>query len=139
MKETNTFAFMYRSVVLTILALGLFFGTIGLVLAQEEVYFYVNETGQLETEVAATPTEAINTPSDIKHNSGVILAEEYYDLLAASDPFDSDTNNTADGENLYAYIATDGDMEYIAADTPTEAINGADNIKYNSGVQLVNE
>lgn len=102
--------------------------------AAEEAYLFVNTTGQLESETSETSTAALNEAVDIKHNSGVILASEYYALAGESITTDE---IVAGSDQVYAYIATDGTMKFVTASSPTEAMSSATDIKYNSGVQLV--
>lgn len=100
----------------------------------EEVYLYVSSDNELEAQIADTPTEAINEADDRKYNSGVWNPEGT--VLGASVDVTTGTNS---GEQLYGYIDANGVLRFESADTPTEAINDADNRKYNSGVIVAEE
>ena len=73
---------------------------------------------------ADTPMEAMNEATDIKYNSGVIMAEELYGQGGAAVSTESEA---------YLYVDEDGNLDE-AANTPLEAISEADDIMYNSGV-----
>lgn len=101
----------------------------------DDAYLYVDEEGDIDVEVADTPTEAINDADDIKYNSGVIDAESYAELSAQSTTVttSNDSSMTMD-EGTYLYVTADGRLASEDADTAYEALNDAENIKYDSGV-----
>ena len=103
--------------------------TAGVALA-DNTYLYVNTSGQLQSYQADTANEAITGPLNIADNSGVILVSEYNDLAEE----DNGTTYSSDGKTRYAYVSTSGNILYVMANSPTEAINSADNIADDSGV-----
>ena len=106
----------------------------------DEAYLYVNTENELQTSYADTPTEAIVEPTNIMHNSGVVLAEKFNDMESASTDYPTASESIIDGSGeLYAYIATEGDMQFITAANPMKAIEIAPGIASNSGVQLIVE
>lgn len=103
--------------------------------AAEEAYLYVDTSGAISSEIAENPSEAIVDANNIKTHSGVILASSYYALAGES----TVTYTGTGGANLYAYIAADGSMRYVTANSTQEALATAPNIALHSGVQIVVE
>lgn len=118
------------SITLGVIAGIAFLGLASASLASAETYLYVNTSGQLASYEANTAQAAINQPTDIAYNSGVILVSEYEDL---TDTDTTVTQNTG-GENRYAYVSANGNLLYVMADSASAAINSATNIADNSGV-----
>ena len=113
---------------IALLVASLLAGTV----AFAQTYLYVNEQGQLEVEVAETPTEAIQNADNIMHDSGVILAKKYYNLADGSSNF----GTGGPGDEIYAYVALDGDLAFISTNSPEEAMASATDIAVDSGVML---
>jgi hypothetical protein len=104
------------------------------VTADSDTYLYVDASGNIDTESAASASAALNqTDVDARYNSGVIAAQDYYELAG------EDVTTTANGMNTYAYVTANGNMEYVTAMNAEAALNQATDIRYNSGVILVNE
>lgn len=118
------------SITLGVIAGIAFLGLASASLASAETYLYVNTSDQLASYEANTAQAAINQPTDIAYNSGVILVSEYNEL---SDTDATVTQNTG-GENRYAYVSASGSLLYVMADSASAAINSAANIADNSGV-----
>lgn len=118
------------SITLGVIAGIAFLGLASASLANAETYLYVNTSGQLASYEANSAEAAINQPTDIAYNSGVILVSEYNDLT------DTDTTVTqpSEGEKRYAYVSVSGDLLYVMANSSSAAINSATNIADNSGV-----
>lgn len=112
-----------------------FLGLASASLASAETYLYVNTSGQLASYEANTAQAAINQPTNIASNSGVILVSEYEDLADT----DSTVTQTSDGESRYAYVTANGNLLYVMADSASMAINSATNIADNSGVIKTSE
>lgn len=142
--QQNHLTGLLKSVAVLLLALAIFTGVAAVVFAQEN-YLYVNTEENLKMVAADTPTEAIDTPADIKSNSGVILSASYEALsqgsvLGVSDTMEPIVNvQTSSSQELYAFVNTDGEMDYINSEDPMKAIEDAENIKSDSGVMLVVE
>lgn len=118
--------------------------TLGATSFAEEVYLYVDTFGEVQTEVADNPTEAILEAENIDENSGVMevtsqtelttgtnvtLDEETYTVSSAYDP----------SSEVYAYVDVNGNIQTEVAGTPTEAIVEADARAYDSGVMVISE
>lgn len=100
-----------------------------------ETYLYVDTSGELQTETAATPTEAIIEASDRAPHSGVMLVG-----AAVTTPTTQTTPELYDSDaEVYAYVAIDGDLELQVAQTPQQAIIFADDRAPHSGVIVVGE
>lgn len=143
--QQNHLIGLLKSVAVLLLALAIFTGVAAVVFAQEN-YLYVNTEENLKMVAADTPTEAIDKPADIKSNSGVILSASYEALsqgsvLGVSDTMEPIVVNvqTSSSQELYAFVNTDGEMDYINSEDPMKAIEDAENIKSDSGVMLVVE
>lgn len=104
---------------------------LGSSIAFAQSFYYVNTTGTLRSVEADTPTLAIATAPNIAYNSGVIVADEYRDLV------DEESFGTGGGEQTYAYIDRDGDVRTVRANSPSEALAVAQDIAPHSGVKLV--
>ena len=115
----------YTTGFLAMLSVG-FFGA-SAVLA-DTTYLYVNTTGEVKTVMADNADEALMNATDRDPNSGVMLARQY------ENPVPNTTTATNGDDDEYLYVDEDGNLAAEDADTPAEAINEADDIKYNSGV-----
>lgn len=144
----NYIPYSIKSIALLLLSFVLFAGLTISVFAQES-YLYVNTDENLKAVAAETPAEAIEKPTDIKSNSGVILSASFDALSEGSVLGISDTAEPIDlapmqvvqntSQELYAFVNTQGGMSYITSEDPTTALETATNIKPNSGVMLVVE
>ena len=112
----------YTTGFLAVLSVG-FFGASAVI--ADTSYYYVTADNELAMVTADTPMEAMNEATDIKYNSGVIMAEELYGQGGAAVSTESEA---------YLYVDEDGNLDAEAANTPMEAISEADDIMYNSGV-----
>ena len=113
---------MKKYISLAVIALVAFAG-LGLVAFADEVYWYVDVNGNLRTEVADNPTQAIATAENIHPNSGVMLTSAQ--VAGAS---------ISTGDNTYWYVDVNGNLRTEVAASPSAAIAGAENIHPNSGV-----
>lgn len=107
----------------------------------QQLYMYVDTQGELQTETAETPTEAIVDADNRMHDSGVMLLgtggavdfeEPYTDAGDVLGAYDTDNE-------VYLYVDAYGNLQSEVAGTPVDAINEADNRKYDSGVMVVTE
>lgn len=101
---------------------------VGVALA-DEVYTYVDVNGNLQTEVADGPFEAIADAEDIAPHSGVILTSELGD----------DDVMLGNGQEVYGYVDIYGNLQTELASTPQEALLEADNKMPHTGVILMSE
>jgi len=94
-------------------------------------YAYVNQSGQVNTVVADTPSIAIAIAPGIASNSGVaLMSSSAGAVLGASTPI---TYGTA----TYAYVNQAGTVIAISANSSAMAFANAVNIGDNSGVMLL--
>lgn len=115
--------------VLALVGFGLY--SVDLAYAEDEnAYLYVDIYGNLQTEVAKTPTEAIIDAENRTEHSGVVIVDQTPDT--------SDTLSDNE-EETYAYIDIYGNLRTEVAETPTKAIIEAENRAEHSGVVLVSE
>ena len=101
--------------------------------AASDAYLYVSADGDIEAEPADTATEAIDDADDRQTDSGVIVAEEYYELTGST------SATTNGGEQTFAYVTMSGDIAYEMAADWESALMMANDIHYNSGVMEVAE
>ncbi|MEX1014227.1 MAG: hypothetical protein WDZ80_03650 [Candidatus Paceibacterota bacterium] len=95
-------------------------------IAFAETYTYVNTSGDLQNIEASSPTEAINNATNRETDSGVMTASFNSGIVYGI--------STYTGSNVYWYVNTSDNLQTIIANSPTEAINNATNIKHDSGV-----
>lgn len=112
-----------------VIALGVLSLGINSVSAQE-AYQYINTSGELQTIVAETPTQAIANAYNIAPTSGVLLVGG----IGGGDPV---TTPTYSGY-FYQFVNTSGNIGSVYASSPEAAINTATNIAQHSGVIYVN-
>lgn len=94
-------------------------------------YAYVNQSGQVNTVVADTPSIAIAIAPSIASNSGVMLVNGSTGAVLG-------TNTSATyGVTTYAYVNQAGTVIAISADSSALAFASAFGISENSGVMLL--
>ncbi|MBA3789156.1 hypothetical protein H0X32_02030 [Patescibacteria group bacterium] len=88
-------------------------------------YDYVNTSGALQSVVASTPEQALITAPNIALHSGVILDTGTV-VVAPTGTM-----------SLYEYVAIDGNLSTVQANSPTQAFALATNIALHSGVMAL--
>lgn len=133
MEKTNTFV---KPVALGSIAAVAFLALVQGTIASAQTFLYVTADGDLATVEADTADMAIMTAPNIMYNSGVIEVDNYNELAEDDVDTSSDTTATAGGDDTYAYVDKSGDVEYVEADSDSEALNEAEeeDAAYNSGV-----
>lgn len=112
-------------------------------IAFASTYQYVDNSGNLRTVEANSPTQALATAPNIASHSGVMLASQGIVAGATVVVVPTGTTittvtptNTA-GLFHYQYVNTSGNLQSVWANNSAVAIALAANIAYNSGVMLV--
>jgi hypothetical protein len=107
--------------------------------SESDSFLYVDEDGNLESEDADTPAEALSEADDIKDNSGVIDEEDFNELADSNDSDDMNTDSSVTTMNMttFAYVAMDGTLQFETAVDWQAAINQAMDIDPNSGVIVI--
>jgi hypothetical protein len=109
----------------TILAMGF------PIFSSAATYAYVNQSGQTNTVVASSPTEAIATASGISSHSGVMLVESSTGAVLGAN------TETTSGMGTYAYVNQAGTVITVKANSSAMAFSIAYGIDENSGVVLL--
>lgn len=128
---TNTFT---KPVALGTIAAIAFLALVQGTIASAATYLYVTTSGDLSAVEADSAMEAINTAPNIASNSGVIMMDNYQALGDDSTTASADVDTNSD-DDTYAYVDQEGDVEYVEADSDSEALAESDNdAAHDSGV-----
>ncbi len=124
--KTKTFGVTVAS--LAVVLLGAAYSSNVAFAEGENTYMYVNTSGNVMTEVATNPAEALREAENIAPHSGVILIDNNPSVAAVA---------VDNQDEMYGYVDINGNLQTEVAETPREAINEAERIAPHSGVILI--
>ncbi len=94
-------------------------------------YQYVNTDGNVQSTVANSASDALLV-SNLGANSGVMLVSSSNVVFQTNVP----VNTIGVGSNTYAYVNTNGNIQYVNANSPAQALT-VSNLGANSGVMAI--
>ncbi len=122
---------MVRNLSTSITAIAFVALFLGTTVSAQQAYQYVNTSGNVQTIIAESPTQAILLAENRTSASGVILLGG----VGGGDPINPLGEN---GAYFYQFVNTSGNIGSMNASSPTEALNTALNLAQYSGVIYVN-